>query len=96
MLGVVPPQGQDFALSFVDLHEILVGLLFQPAVVPLHTAHLLGVSTTASDFASSVSLLKVHSVSPVRLLMKNLNKTGFSIVPWSTPVVTGLQLDSCH
>lgn len=36
VLGAVPPQGQGFALPFVDLQEILVGLFLQPAMVSLN------------------------------------------------------------
>lgn len=60
------------------------------------TVHFSGTSATPSNFVSSVSLLKVRSVSPFRLLMKELNKICPSIDPWGTPIVTGLQLDSCH
>jgi len=38
-------------------------------------------------------LLRVHSNSSSRSLMKKLNKTGPSTDPWGTPLVTGLQLD---
>lgn len=48
------------------------------------------------QFSIICNLLKVHSVSPFRLLMKELNKICPSIDPWGTPIVTGLQLDSCH
>ena len=43
---------------------------------------------------SSANLLRVHSNSSSRLLMKKLNKTGPSTDPWGTPLVTGLLLDS--
>jgi len=42
---------------------------------------------------SSANLLRVHSNSSSRSLMKKLNKTGPSTDPWGTPLVTSLQLD---
>ena len=53
-----------------------------------------GVSTTPPSFVSSANVLRVHSNSSSRSLMKKLNKTGPSTDPWGTPLVTGLQLDS--
>jgi len=37
-------------------------------------------------------LLRVHSVPSFQSSMKTLNRTGPSIDPWGTPLVTGLQL----
>ena len=53
-----------------------------------------GVSTTPPSLVSSADLLRVHSNSSSRSLMKKLNKTGPSTDPWGTPLVTGLQLDT--
>lgn len=47
-----------------------------------------GVSATSPSFVSSVSLLRVCFAPSSRLLMKVLNKTGASITPWSTLLVT--------
>lgn len=52
-----------------------------------------GVSTTSLSFTLSVNLLKVHSVSPCKLLVKILNSIGFRIDTWGVPLMTGLQLD---
>ena len=52
------------------------------------------VSTTPPSFVSSANLLRVHSNSSSRSLIKNLNKIGPNTDPWGTPLVTGLQLDS--
>lgn len=52
-----------------------------------------GVSTTSLSFALPVNLLKVHSVSPCKLLMKMLNSIGSCIDTWGVPLMTGLQLD---
>ena len=50
-----------------------------------------GVSTTPPSLVSSANLLRVHSNSSSRSLMKKLNKTGPSTDPWGTPLVTGLE-----
>ena len=52
-----------------------------------------GVSTSSLRFALSVDLLKVHSVSPCKLLMKMLNSIGSRIDTWSVPLMTHLWLD---
>ena len=47
-----------------------------------------GVSTPPPSLVSSANLLRVHSNSSSRSLMKKLNKTGPSTDPWGTPLVT--------
>jgi len=49
-----------------------------------------GASTTPPSFVLLANLLRVHSNSSSRSLMKKLNKTGPSTDPWGTPLVTGL------
>jgi len=44
-----------------------------------------GVSTTPPSLVSPANLLRVHSNSSSRSLMKKLNKTGPSTDPWGTP-----------
>jgi len=46
------------------------------------------VSTTPPSSVSSANLLRVHSNSSSRSLMKKLNKTGPSTDPWGTPLLT--------
>lgn len=45
------------------------------------------------SFVSSADLVMVHSALSFRSLLKMWNRTGPSIVPWSTAEVTGLQMD---
>ncbi|PKU42357.1 rna-directed dna polymerase from mobile element jockey- hypothetical protein [Limosa lapponica baueri] len=52
-----------------------------------------GVSASPPSLVSSANLLRIHSVLSSRSLINMLNKTGPSIDPWGTPLVTGLQLD---
>ena len=51
------------------------------------TAQPSGVSTTPPSLVSSANLLRVHSSSSSRSLMKKLNKTGPSTDSWGTPVL---------
>ncbi|GAB0181629.1 hypothetical protein GRJ2_000628200 [Grus japonensis] len=46
-----------------------------------------------SRFCVISKLAGLHSAPSSRSLMKILNRTGPSIDPWTTPLVTGLQLD---
>jgi len=92
--GVVLPQVQDPALALVELHQVPLCPTLQPVQVSLMAAQPSGVSTTPPSLVSPADLLRVHSNSSSRSLMKKLNKTGPSTDPWGTPLVTGLQLDS--
>jgi len=51
-----------------------------------------GVSTTPPSLVSSANLLRVHSNSSSRSLMKKLNKVGPSTDPWGTPLFIYLTL----
>ncbi|KAF1629452.1 Serine/threonine-protein phosphatase 4 regulatory subunit 4, partial [Eudyptes filholi] len=50
-------------------------------------------STLLPNLVLSANLLRVHSISLSRSLIKILNRTGPSTEPWGTPLVTSRQLD---
>lgn len=52
-----------------------------------------GLSTSPPSYASSANLLRVHSASSSRPLMKMSNKVSSSTDPCGTLLTTGLQLD---
>ncbi|KAF1440525.1 Zinc finger RNA-binding protein, partial [Pygoscelis papua] len=90
--GVVPRWLQNFALPLVELHEIPIGPFLQPVEVPLDGSTTLWHISHSSQFVSSANLWRVHSAPSSRSLMKVLNRTGPSIDPWCTLLVTSLQL----
>lgn len=88
--GVIPPWVQDFALNpwtswgscLLNSSGVEVSLAAQPC----------GISATPPGFVSSANSLRVCSA-PSGSLMRMLNRIGAGIVPWSTLIVTGFQLD---
>ena len=52
-----------------------------------------GISTTPPRFVSSENFLREHSAPSSRSIKKMLNRTGPTIDPWCTLLVTGFQLD---
>ena len=88
LLRVAPTKVQDFT----ELHEFLINpfFLLRPLWIATWPSR---VSATSPSSVSSADLLKVHSVPSSKLLMKMLNRTGPSIDPQGTLLVTDLQLD---
>lgn len=87
--GVVLPELQDFALSLSKLHDVPAIPPVQPIKIPLDGCAALWWVC----FLSSVLLLRVHSNSLSRSIMKKLNRMGPSIEPWGTLLIIDLQLD---
>lgn len=83
--GVFPTPVQDFALSFVELHGILVSSVWHPVEVHLNSSMILwwiyhwitaqpsGESVTLHSFVSSTNLMRMYSTLLFRSLMKILN-----------------------
>jgi len=60
---VILPHGQDWALSIVEIHEMIATRPFlQPAKVPLNSGTAIFVSATPLSFGSYANLLRVHCV----------------------------------
>jgi len=92
--GFLPPSDAGLCPSLVDeLHEASVSPFLQPAEVHLEGSTTSGASATPPSYVSSADLLRAHSASLFRSSMKVLNRSGPTIDPWGTPLVTGLQLD---
>jgi len=49
MPGVFPPQGEGFALSAGELHEILVNRFLQPVKIPLNSSSTLKYTSHSSQ-----------------------------------------------
>lgn len=90
--GIIILQGQDLALPLSEHHGIPLSSILRPVTIPLNSRSF-DVSATSHTFLSSVNLLGVHSVLLFRSLMKASNSVGPRTNPWSTPLLTCLQLD---
>jgi len=93
-MGLFLPSCRTLHLPFLNLIRFLSAQLSNLFRSHWMAAQSAGVCTTPPSFASSANLLRVRSNSSFRSLMKKLNKTGPSIDPLGTPLVTSLQLDS--
>lgn len=60
--NVIPPQGQDLAFPFVDLHEILFCPLLQPVKVHLNGGIPIWCVTFPPSFDPSANMLRVQPV----------------------------------
>lgn len=88
--GVVPLQGQDFAVLLVELHEVPIGPFFQLEKVSLDGSTTPWSISHPPSSMSPANLLGVHSAVS---LMKMLNRIRPSINHRAPLLVTGLQLD---
>lgn len=86
--GVIPPQGQGLALPFVEPCDIPVRQLSSLLRSLWMAAQSAGALAPPPFFVSSA-----NSAPLSKSLMKMLNGVGSSINPWSTLVVTVLQLN---
>lgn len=86
------PKVQDCAVHFVVFLDISVGAVLQPAEVPLCDSTPMGPITHSPSFVWSENMVRVHSVSFSRSLMKKLNSPGPSTSSWSTLLLTGTPL----
>ena len=93
-MGLFLPRCRNLHLPVLNLIRFLSDKLSILSRSRWMVAQPFGVSTTPLSLVSSANLLRLHSNSSSRSLMKKLNKTGPSTDPWETPLVTGLQLDS--
>lgn len=97
VLGLFLPYGRTWHFSFVELHRVPLHMLFlQLFQVLWIAAHPSGLANTTPSFLSSAALVKVHSISSSRSLVKKLKSTCPSIDPWGTSLVTVLQLDCSY
>ena len=93
-MGLFLPSCRTLHLPLLNLIRFLSAQLSSLSRSRWMAAQPAGVSTTPPSFVSSTNLLRVHSNSSSRSLMKKLNKTRLSTDPWGIPLVTSLQLDS--
>lgn len=91
-MGLFPLKVQDFAVHFVVLLDISVGAVLQPAEVPVYDNTPIGPITHSPSFVWSENMLRVHSVSSSRSLIKKLNSPGPSTNSWSTLLLIGTPL----
>ena len=89
MPGLVPPKVQYLAFPLVELHEVPVGPLPQPADASLNG------STTLwrISYSSQFHVISKLSATSCRPLMKMLDRPGPSVDPWGTILVAGLKVD---
>jgi len=83
---------QDLALSFAELHAAGLSPAIQPVHIALQGPPLPRQINTPVSLVSSAKLLRVCPMPSSRSLIKISNRTGLSIDPWGTPLVTGHQL----
>lgn len=94
---VTPQPGRYTGLSCshcTTSHFFLLNFLECLLARSLGFSWCLWLKVCQSHTSSSVSLenlLRVHSVSPLRLMKKMLNKIGHSIKSWGSPLATGSQ-----
>ena len=93
-MGLFLPRCRTLYLPLLNFIRFLCAQLSSLSRSRWMAAQPSGVSTTPPSFVSSANLLRVHSNSASKSLMKKLNKTGPSTDPWWTALVTGLQVDS--
>ena len=89
-MGLFLPRCRNLHLPLLNFIRFLSAQLSSLSRSCWMAAQPSGVSSTLPSLVSSANLLRVHSNSSARSLMKKLNKTGPSIDPWGTPLVTGL------
>ena len=91
--GIVLTKMQDSALGPIETHTVCLGPLIEP-IRSLCSALLpSGRSTLPPSLVLSANLLRVHSIPSSRSLIKMLKRSGPSIEPWGTLLVTGHLLD---
>ncbi|KAK4806792.1 hypothetical protein QYF61_005588 [Mycteria americana] len=92
-LGLFLPRGRTLPFPLLNFMRFLsahFSSLFRSLWMAARSS---AISATPPTFVSPANLLRVHSAPSSRSLMKMLNRTGPSIDPWATPLVTGIQLD---
>jgi len=92
-MGFIPSQVQDFALPFVELHEMPVGPFLLPFKVPFNSKSTIWCSSHSSQFCIFCKFADNSLCPPPLSLVKILNGPRSSINLWGTPLVTCFQLE---
>jgi len=91
--GLPWPRCRTLQLAFLNLMRFMQAHFFSCFRSLWMASYPSGMSTASLILASPANLVRVHSISLSRSLMKIFNSIGHSTDPWGTPLVSSVCLD---